>query len=86
MHNTQIQKERKRTFEHYVKHLIHISLYDIYLIRLVYIYKHFFAYLVLFFLQLISGIWRILSAKLGGQNSLNSSEGKQRCLIPNNRK
>ena len=67
-HNSQIQKERKRTFEQYAKHLIHISLYDIYSIRLVYIYKHFFAYLVLFFLQIISGIWRILSAKLGGQN------------------
>ena len=69
--NTQIRKERRRTIEHYAKHLIHILLYDIndiYLIRLVYIYKHFFTDLVLFFLQIISGIWRILSAKLGGQN------------------
>ena len=66
--NTQIQKERKRTFEQYAKHLMRILLYDMYSIRLVYIYKHFFAYLVLFFLQIISGIWRILSAKLGGRN------------------
>ena len=49
------EKKDKGQFEYYAKHLIHILLYDIYSIRLVYVYKDFFAFLSDLFDKLYQG-------------------------------
>ena len=49
------EKKDEGQFEHYAKHLIHILLYDIYSIRLVHVYKYFFAFLSDLFDKLYQG-------------------------------